>query len=335
MRAIIVTSWKERGHSVYKDKKIAELSKHFEITNKIYSKADIISGENDLNNVELIFATWGMEEYTANEIKTHLPNLKILFYVGGSVKYFVTPFMEAGVKICGAWQANAVPVAEYVVSQMILGIKGVFISRINKPSEWNPKKNLVIPVKGFYDIKIGIIGGGAIGRTVINMLKNFKDNKLNIYLYSRSLTEEKAAELGVKKATLEEIFSECDIISNHIANNPQTQNFYDSNLFDLMGERVVFINSGRGKQVVEVDLARAMQARPASCALLDVTNPEPPDVSCPFWGVENIFLNPHIAGSQNNELERMANYMIEDAIAFKDGKKLKNEITPESIKRMA
>ena len=335
MRAIVVTSWKERGENVYNNKKIKEIAQHFEITNQVYAKADIVSDGNDFTDVDLIFATWGMEDYSVEEIKTHLPNLKVLFYVGGSVKYFTKPFMEAGVKICGAWQANAVPVAEYVVSQMILGIKGVFISRINKPSEWDPKKNLVIPVKGFYDVKIGIVGGGAIGKAVINMLKNFKDNKLEVYLYSRSLTEQKAAELGVKKTSLEEIFSECDIISNHIANNTQTFGFYNNKLFDLMGERVVFINSGRGQQVVEKDLAVAMKARPASCALLDVTYPEPPDESCPFWDADNIFLNPHIAGSQNNELERMVDYMIEDALSFKDGIELKNEITPEGIKRMA
>ncbi len=245
-------------------------------------------------------------------------------------------FFEAGVKICGAWQANAVAVAEYVVSQMILGIKGVFLSRINSANEWDIKKKLVIPVKGFYGIKIGILGGGAIGRKVIELLSHYKDNQLEIYLYSPpSLTDETAKELGVKKASPEEIFKECDIISNHIANNPQTFAFYSSELFNLMGDQVVFINSGRGQQVVEEDLADAMKKRPQSCALLDVTYPEPPKDSCPFFSVENIFINPHIAGSQNNELERMVDYIYEDATALKYGKELKNEIRLEALSRLA
>lgn len=335
MKAIVVTSWKERGQNVYNDRKIKEISAFLDIEHRIYTREDIISDANDLSDVDIIFGTWGMESYTVDEIKKYLPNLKILFYVGGSVKYFAIPFLEAGVRISGAWQANGVAVAEHVVSQMILGIKGVFLSRVSSASEWDKKKELVIPVKGFFRIKIGIIGSGAIGRKVIELLSNFKDNKLEIYLYSRSLTEERANELGVKKATLEEIFSECDIITNHIANNPQTQGFYSKELFELMGKQVVFINSGRGQQVVEKDLAEAMKKRPQSCALLDVTYPEPPLEDCPFWGVENIFINPHIAGSQNNELERMVDYMIDDATSFIEKKELKYEINLNTISRLA
>ncbi len=335
MKAIFLTANKEKGLNVYNDKKVVEISKQFNIENTIYTKQDIVSSKKDFSDVEVIFGTWGMEEFSVEEIKTNLPSLRGLFYVGGSVKYFALPFLEAGVKVCGAWQANAVAVAEYVVSQMILGIKGVFLSRINNASEWDVKKKLVIPVKGFYGIKIGIIGSGAIGRKVIEFLSNFKDNKLDIYLYSPSLTDEKAEKLGVKKASVEEIFKECDIISNHIANNPQTFGFYNNELFELMGDQVVFINSGRGQQVVESDLADAMRKRPQSCALLDVTYPEPPDDSCPFFSVSNIFINPHIAGSQNNELERMVDYVLDDAISFKNGEELKYEITLAAQSRLA
>jgi len=335
MRAIILTANIEKGLNVYNNKIVDKIRHEFEIENTIYTKKDILSSKTDFSHVEIIFGSWGVEEFTVNEIKEYLPKLKGIFYVGGSIKYFAKPFLEAGVKISGAWQANAVSVAEYVVSQMILGIKGVFLSRINNSSEWDTKKNLVIPVKGFYGIKIGILGSGAIGKKVIQLLSQYKNNQLEIYLYSPSLTEEKAEELGVIKSSPEEIFKECDIISNHIANNPQTFAFYTSDLFELMGEQVVFINSGRGQQVVENDLAQAMSTRPRSCALLDVTYPEPPTASCPFFSVDNIFINPHIAGSQNNELERMVDYILDDAIALKNGNELKYEITLPALSRLA
>jgi len=53
-----------------------------------------------------------------------------------------------------------------------------------------------------------------------------------------------------------------------------------SKLFELMGGQVIFINSGRGQQVVENDLAQAMKKRPQPCALLDVTYPELSNDSC-------------------------------------------------------
>jgi phosphoglycerate dehydrogenase-like enzyme len=335
MKAILLTADKKIGLNIYNHKNIEKIRKQFEIENIIYSKKDIVSFDNDFSDVEMVFGCWGMENFTVNEIKENLPKLKGVFYVGGSIKYFAKPFLEAGVKICGAWQANAVAVAEYVVSQMILGIKGTFLSRINHAGEWAEKKNLVTPVKGFYGIKIGILGGGAIGRKVIELLSNYKDNQLDIYLYSPSLNDEQAEKLGVKKSSPEEIFRECDIITNHIANNPQTIHFYTRELFELMGAQVVFINSGRGAQVVENDLAEAMKKRPQSCALLDVTYPEPPDDSCPYFSADNIFLNPHIAGSQNNELERMVDYILADAISLKHGEELKNEITLAALSRLA
>ncbi len=156
-----------------------------------------------------------------------------------------------------------------------------------------------------------------------------------MYLDSQRLTDKKAKKLGVKKASPEEIFKKCDIISNHIANNPQTIGFYSSDLFELMGNQVVFINSGRGRQVIEADLAAAMKKRPQSCALIDVTYPEPPNGNCPLLTVDNIFINPHIAGSQNNELERMVEYILKDAISLKNGKELKYEITLSELSHLA
>ncbi|HWQ98469.1 MAG TPA: NAD(P)-dependent oxidoreductase [Clostridia bacterium] len=335
MKAILLTANKEKGRNVYNPKNLEKIRREFDLDGTIYTKKDILSPEHNFSDVEIIFGCWGVESFSVQEIKENLPKLKGFFYVGGSVQYFAKPFLEAGIRISGAWQANAVAVAEYIVSQMILGIKGVFLSRITRSTEWDEKKKLVIPVKGFYGIKIGILGSGAIGRKLIEFLSNYKDNQLEIYLYSPSLTEEKANQLGVKKATVEEIFKECDIISNHIANNPQTFGFYTSKQFDLMGDQVVFINSGRGEQVVENDLAEAMRKRPQSCALLDVTYPEPPNESCPYFSVDNIFINPHIAGSQNNELERMVDYILRDAINLKQGKAFLYEITLASLSHLA
>ena len=365
MKAILFTANKEKGKEVFCEKNLKKIRLEFDIADTIYQKSDIadtiyqkfdiadttyqksdiediiyqkedvVSASRDFRDVDVMFSCWGVESFTLEEIQTYFPSLKCIFYVGGSVQYFARPFLESGVRICGSWQANAVAVAEYVVSQMILGIKGTFVSRVNRARDWDEKKKLVLPVKGFYGIKIGILGGGAIGRKVIELLSQFSDNQLELYLYSHSLTEEKAKQLHVKKASVEEIFQECDIISNHIANNPQTFGFYSSKQFDLMGEQVVFINSGRGQQVVERDLAEAMKKRPLSCALLDVTYPEPPEDCCPLLAVDNIFINPHIAGSQNNELERMVDDVLRDAVHFKNGENFDHEITLESLSRLA
>ena len=180
MKAILLTASKEKGREVFDEKSLEKIRQHFAMQSTIYTREDILSQEGDFRAVEVIFACWGVEVFSLEEIRQHLPNLKGLFYVGGSVQYFAKPFLQAGVRVCGSWQANAVAVAEYVVSQMILGIKGTFRSRIKQASEWEEKKQRVLSVKGFYGIKIGILGSGAIGKKVIELLSNYRDNQLEI-----------------------------------------------------------------------------------------------------------------------------------------------------------
>lgn len=81
-------------------------------------------------------------------------------------------------------------------------------------------------------------------------------------------------------------------------------------LFSRMKNNAVFINTGRGAQVVEEDLVRALREQPDRTAVLDVTMPEPPQPGHPFYEMPNVFLTPHIAGSTGDEVHRMAEYML-------------------------
>ena len=63
---------------------------------------------------------------TEDQIAEYFPNLKAVFYGAGSVQGFARPFLKSGVKVFSAWAANAVPVAEYTLSQILLANKGFF-----------------------------------------------------------------------------------------------------------------------------------------------------------------------------------------------------------------
>lgn len=139
----------------------------------------------------------------------------------------------------------------------------------------------------------------------------------------------------VEPASLEEIFSECEVISNHLANNEQTRNILHYDLFRRMHDNATFINTGRGAQVVEADLVRALKEKSHCCAILDVTDPEPPDPDSPFFGMENVILTPHLAGSQRDEWWRMAEYMYEEALLLEAGKPTRYHVTHKMLETMA
>ena len=102
-----------------------------------------------------------------------------------------------------------------------------------------------------------------------------------------------------------------------------------------MRENATFINTGRGAQVVEADLIETLRERPDLTALLDVTFPEPPAADSELYRLSNVQLSSHIAGSMNDEVVRMADFMIEEFIAWEAGKPLRYQVTRELLERMA
>lgn len=296
----------------------------------LYCKKDLLENPEKFQDTAYIFSTWGMPTFTEDEIKTYLPNLKAIFYGAGSVQNFARPFLNCGVKVFSAWAANAIPVAEFTVAQIILANKGFF--KTMRFTDRAVARKETEKFSGNYDVKIGIIGAGMIGKLVIHMLKQYN---LEVLVFDPFLPDEKAEELGVEKVSLERIFKECQVVSNHLANNAQTQGMLGGKLLESMLPNATFINTGRGAQVVEQDLINTLKSRPDLTALLDVTFPEPPEEGSELYTLANCILTPHIAGSEGNEVRRMGQYMLEQYKAFCAGEPCKYEVTKEMLATMA
>ena len=104
-----------------------------------------------------------------------------------------------------------------------------------------------------------------------------------------------------------------------------------------MPDNGVFINTGRGAQVVEEDLCRALREKPGRFAVLDVTWPEPPVKGHEFYSLDNVILTPHIAGSSGDETHRMAEYMLQEYKLYSEsqGHKTRYEVTEKMLETMA
>ena len=273
-----------------------------------------------------------MPALTEEEIRRYLPNLKCIFYGAGSVKAFAKPFLDCGIRIFSAWQANAIPVAECCIAQIILANKGFYyLSRAAK-NGWREAKSQVANYPGNYEAKVGLIGLGAIGMLVMEELRK---HDVEVYVYSSKVTKENEAQWGVKAATLEEIFAECNVISNHLANVPATVGILNEKLIGSMKPWSTFINTGRGAQVDEAALIAKLKADPTVTAVLDVTFPEPPVEGSEFYRLDNVVLTPHSAGSSGLEVRRMAQYMIDESKRYFAGEKCLYEVTEDMLDRMA
>lgn len=300
-----------------------------------HTKETILENKLAIKKVNYIFSTWNMPVFNESEIEEYFPSLKGIFYAAGTVKYFATPFLNKGVRIFSAALANAIPVAEFVVAQIILANKGYFqAQRIYKKPFWkisfNKGRNYTLQKTGNYKTKLGLIGCGSIGSTIVKLLKPYH---IDIAVYDPFLTKERIAELGVEHVDLEQLFKECDVISNHLPDIPQTKGLINNQLLSLMKETATFINTGRGEQVDESALARVMQKKPNATALLDVTCKEPLRPWSPLLRRKNIFVTPHIAGSVSNEIDRMVSYMYSSYRNFVEGKYDPHEVLGSSIQK--
>jgi len=319
---------------VYMPETRREIAKTAGLEDVIYSKEQILASPESFKDTEYIFTTWGMVHFTEEEIKAVFPSLKCVFYGAGSVQHFAREFLNSGIKVFSAWGANAVPVAEYTVAQIILANKGYFLlTRRSRSFEGRQQTaGTRFGVTGNYNCTVGVIGAGMIGKLVINMLKSYK---LNVVVYDPFLSEEKAKELGVTRVSLEELFANSQVITNHVANLPSTVGMLNYDLFKLMKDNAVFINTGRGAQVVEDDLIRILEEKPNITALLDVTMPEPPVEGSKFYTLENVFSTPHIAGSLSNEVARMGEFMLSEYTKYINNEPCMYEVTLKMLETMA
>lgn len=320
-------------HRVYAENSREILFSQLEFMEELVTKENIVNLKSSLFDVCYLFSSWGMPAFTEAEIKEYLPNLKAVFYGAGSVQGFARPFLNSGVKVFSSWAANAIPVAEYSVAQIILANKGFFQASMKFKSGGKEfASEYFRKFKGNFGATLGILGAGMIGKEVIRLLKPYR---LDILVFDPFLPSQAAEELGVRLASLDEIFSCCDVISNHLANNEQTQKMINYTHFSKMKDNVTFINTGRGAQLVESDLVRVLKEKPDATAILDVTFPEPPEEGHEFYSLENVILTPHIAGSAGDEVARMGEFMVQEYLAFEAGAPCSYEVTLKMLETMA
>lgn len=309
MKAIFISQSPDSIYRVFTRDAVQELVFGAGLYPEIFGRKDVLEDPGKFSGVKYIFSTWGMPAFSKEEIASFFPSLEAVFYAAGSVKYFAAPFLESGIRIFSAADANTIPVAEYAVSQIILANKGFFLSsRLMRDKGWSEAHRHFCAFPGNNGAHVGILGAGRIGNLVAKTLLEKTD--LKVMVYDAFMPPAKITAMGAEPASLEKIFATCQTISNHLADNEKTRGMLGYGLFSLMKENAVFINTGRGAQILEDDLSRALGEKPERTAVLDVATVEPVPQDHPFRSLPNVFLTPHIAGSSGMETRRLGDFAL-------------------------
>lgn len=308
-----------------------KLEKQFEVTynetGKNLSKAEL---KEALQGQHAVMTGWG-NCMLDSEVLEGNDSLKLIVHTGGSIGNLVDSYAyDHGITVFSGNIMYAESVAEGVVAYMMLGQRRLFdyISDVRNGG-WRTEADCW---EGLLDKTVGIVGLGTISTILLSYLKMFR---VRVKLYTHyPPSEEFLKENNATLASLEEVFSTCDIVSVHSALNAENRGLIQKEHFDLLKDNALFINTSRGAVIDEEALIDCLKNRNIR-AVLDVYNREPLALDSELRSLKNVYCIPHMAGPTQDRREMITSALIEEAAKFFAGEKQSAfEITKEFAKRM-
>lgn len=215
-----------------------------------------------------------------------------------------------GVEVIPAIGANALSVAEYVVANALVLLRGAYQANARMlAGDWPRADCSGHEASGR---RLGLIGFGANGRETARLARALG---MQIMAFDPMLPPEHPAWQGIQAASLDEIMEQADVISLHVPLTDQTRHLISADRLAQMKTGAVLINAARGGVVDDAALAEALHQRQIAGAALDVFETEPltRDAAQVFAGIHNLVLTPHIAGVTKDSNVRVS-AMIADRV---------------------
>jgi D-3-phosphoglycerate dehydrogenase len=225
---------------------------------------------------------------------------------------------ELGIYVANCPGKNAVAVAELAMG-LLLSLDRNIPDCVQslRDGKWNKKG--FAKARGVYGRTLGVIGLGEIGRQMILRAQAFG---MPVVAWSRSLTDERAAALGIQRAADPlEVARQSDVVSVHVALNDDTRGMIDAEFFAAMREGAFFLNTSRGAVVDGAALQAAIGDKGVRAGL-DVWNPQPSDsvadFADPLGALPQVYGTHHIGASTEQAQEAVAAEAVRVACSYKD-----------------
>jgi phosphoglycerate dehydrogenase-like enzyme len=319
---------------IYSPKDRDRLRSHVDFPDRAFSPREVSENPGLLREVELLFSGWHGAKLN-EAFMNAAPRLQAVFFGGGSVRQVVSEdFWNREIHLSTAAAANAVPVAEFTLAQIIFSLKRVWfhtrqLERARTYIGYDPQSRRAA---GGFQSTVGIVSMGLIGRRLREMLRMLD---VHVVVFDPFVTKEQAVELGVELVSLEELFQRSDVVTLHTPLLKETEGMITGELVASMKFGSTLINTARGRLIKEAEMIEILHRRRDLFAVLDVTIQEPLPPDSPLFEMPNVVLTPHIAGAIDGECHRLGSSMIDEAERFLKGEALQWKITRESAAILA
>jgi D-3-phosphoglycerate dehydrogenase len=231
-----------------------------------------------------------------------------------------------GIYVSNCPGKNSIAVAELAFALILALDRRVAENVIAlRRGEWNKKE--FSKARGLFGRTLGLIGVGKIGQEMIPRAQAFG---MPVIAWSRSLTPERAAELGVEfRPTPADVAFEADVVSVHLALNPDTKGLLGAEFFAAMRPGAYFINTARGEVVDHAALVEAMRSRGIRAGL-DVYAGEPTTATAEFTDAiaqePGLYGTHHIGASTDQAQEAIAAETVRIVREFKETGRVPNVV---------
>ena len=323
LKVAILDDFEKIGDTVPAYEKLRESADVTILRKRLDTSENIVAGLRDFDILLL------MRERTLLSDKEYaqLPNLKLVSQTGRTSRHLDLPnATKRGIAVIGTAADNGVSTVELTVALILALLRKIPQVNLRMREEAWP----AIVGNTLEGKTIGVFGFGRIGREVARIMKAFIDTR--VLAYSRSITAERAREVGAECVPLETLWRESDILTVHINSNAQTRGSIGEKEFAMMKRGVLLVNTARGPIVLESAMLKALESGQLGGVGLDVFDNEPLPLDHPLRRFDNAILTSHRGYATVEVMSERYEQAMNNILDYLDGKTL-NLLNPDVLKR--
>lgn len=234
-----------------------------------------------------------------DDLLARAPRLRVIGRAGVGVDNIdMEAATRRGIAVLNAPAGNTVSTAEHAFGLILAVTRRIAeADRSVRAGRWDRKALRGVQLHGQ---RLGVVGAGRIGSTVASRARAFG---MEVVAYDPYLTVERAEDLGVELAELDDLLESSDVVTLHAPLTDETRGLIGSDELSLMKEEAYLVNAARGGLVQEEALARALSEGQIAGAALDVFQEEPLPAAHPLREAPGLVMTPHL-GAATEEARR-------------------------------
>jgi phosphoglycerate dehydrogenase-like enzyme len=245
-----------------------------------------------------------------------LPRLKLLVTTGErNASIDVAAAAERGIAVCGTGYQSP-PTAEMTWALILAVARHIpEEDRSIRAGGW--QQSIGTDLAG---ATLGVIGLGRLGERVARVGQAFE---MDVVAWSQNLTDERAAEVGVRRVEKEELLETADVVTIHTVLSKRTRGLIGRHELDRMKPSAILVNTSRGPILDEDALVEALREGTIAGAGLDVYSEEPLPRHHPLRELRRAVLTPHLGYVTEKTYEVFYRGAVEDVAAWLAGEPIR------------